>query len=112
MRIASLNCGQQPNFKGILKQTDCREYNDNAKEAFVREEEYNYFPFADETDVEIEKIRSKYNYSEYIQHPYPSWDEFNSRQVEVKAPLSITKAQYETLIKENMSDDFILKTFA
>lgn len=111
MKIAPLNYGQQPNFKGILKQTGYREYDDNAQEVFVREERYDYFPFVDETDVEIEKIKNKYNHTEYIPHSYPVWNEFNTSRVDIEVPLSITKAQYEAL-KTKFDDDFIIKTFA
>lgn len=112
MRIAPLNVSQQPNFKGILKQANRFEYDEFSQETTVTEITYSYYPFADESYAEMEKVSSKYHKDEYIARPYPEWNTCTISRVHVKKPLTITKAQYEALKEKNITDNFILKTFA
>lgn len=111
MRITPLNYNQQPNFNGILKQANRLEYDEFSQETTVTEITYSYYPFADESYAEMGKISSKYHKNEFISRPYPEWNSCTISRVHVKAPLSITKAQYEAL-KTKVDDDFIIKTFA
>lgn len=112
MKIASVNNGQQQNFKGILLKTNNTVLNElkEGKKITTRKEEYSYFPFADEPLEEIEKIRKKYNCS-YCNYCWPATYNITKKTVQINAPLSVTKSQYKKL-KTKVDDNFIIETFA
>lgn len=111
MKIASVNNGQQQNFRGILIKTSGIVWKGTENGIpTTYKKEYDYFPFADEKPEEIEKIRKKYNRS-YCNYCYPAKYDILRKIVQINAPLSITKAQYEAL-KTKVDDNFIIETFA
>lgn len=112
MKIALVNHGQQQNFRGILLKTNNTVLKElkEGKKISTHEEEYSYFPFADEQFEEIEKIRKKYNWS-CCNYCAPATYSIIEKTVQINAPLSITKAQYKAL-KTKVDDNFIIETFA
>lgn len=113
MRIAPVNYGQQQNFEGILKERRYTTYESSAYETTVTEARYDYYPFADETQQEIQDVEKKHNKYQWTNRPYPAWNDLLDSKVNIRATLPITKAQYEALKKETKADDdFIIRTFA
>lgn len=95
MRIASINnFAYKQNFNGILKLNATRSYNDNAQETMVEEKHYDYFPFLNETEEEIEKNISTLGKSDFQEMPYPSWNVLTTKVITVKPCVLITKQQY------------------
>lgn len=112
MRIMPFNLVQPVKFNGITKEISSDSYDDNANEVYVTEVRYAYYPFANETKEDIEKVELKLNKTEYDPRPYPSWGTYYDSKVEIKPHLSITQAQYDAIKKQRINDDFIIKTFA
>ncbi len=112
MKIASVNYGQQQNFRGILIKTNNTVLNErtDGKNITTRKEEYRYFPFADEPIEEMEKIRKKYN-KYHVHYCLPATYNIIKKTVQIDERLHITKAQYEKL-KPELDDDLIIQVFA
>ena len=97
MRINSIKTFshlQNQNFSGILKLNKTKSYNDNAQETMIEEKHYDYFPFKDESEEEIEKNIEKLGKSDFQEMPYPSWNVLTTKVITVKPCVGITKEQY------------------
>ena len=115
MKISPVSFNYQnsnQNFNGIMRYSHNESYDDNAQEVIVDIDYYNYYPFKDETQEEIEKNTHPLDKTRYTSNPYPTYSTLTGVKIEVKPPLSVTKAQYEALRTQNINDDFIVKTFA
>lgn len=75
---------QNQNFRGILKLTKQTSYDDNAQETICEEKFYDYYPYRNETTVEIEKNIAKLREPIFETKPYPAWNTYISKVITIK----------------------------
>lgn len=110
MKIMALGNNSVTNFKGIMVKTPKeRCYEEQSLEAFVREIEYDYYSFSDETPEETKEAITPYCHQRHIAR-YPLWDSWEFSSVNVK-PLSLTKSEYEKLKQKGVADRSIIDVY-
>jgi|GEM_PF-2351050 len=94
-RLSAAPAKNNPNFNGIYGskeyKSDHRDHTQNIDYYYTHKA---YFPFADETDIEIGGERGLYYKEDH--YSSPGYDSFYIRGLDVKDRLPYTKAEYES----------------
>jgi hypothetical protein len=95
---------KQQTFKGLWGKTDYINESTNEYNDIITETEH-YFPFLDETQEEIDKIKSKYPlfHSGYWTSAYPEYCYEQTTNLLIKSVLPFTKSEWAQYLKNKSS---------